>query len=215
MVPTLFGSLVELSSETFLKSAGLDLRLERQDTPRRGLRAGVRIEWQDFDPVRHSVTSNEHTGLRVETGLGASFRPSPLHQLDADFLYVVKDARGSSTRGTNDVFSHDGPELSARHTWLLGAGRFLISELAAARDSYWRSDWRISTKRRRRDVRVRAAMILGVPVESLLPDRTLPRVLSGLVASLGVSHERAESNLPNYEYDDTKVSLVFSRQWSF
>jgi hypothetical protein len=173
------------------------------------------VEWQDFDPVDHSVTSNEHTGLRGEVALGASFRPSPLHQLDADFAYVVKDARGSATPRTNDVFSWDGPELSLRHTWLLGAGRFLISELSAARDSYWRPDRRITSQRSRRDVRGRAGVLFGLPLATLLREDRLPAALAEVVLSLGASYQRVESNIANYEFDDARVTFVVSRQWSF
>ena len=215
----LFGGLVELSSETFLKNVGIDLRLERRDGPRRSLRGGFRIEWQDFDSVSQSVTSNEHTGTRFEAGVGATFRPNPVHQLDADLRWIVKDARGSATPGTSDVYSHDGPDLSARHTWLLGGGTFLLSEIGVARDSYWRPDRRITSKRSRRDLRVRASLAFGVPLQTLLatllPEATIPSVLSGVVMSIGVNHQLVESNIPNYEYDDTKTSLTFTRQWSF
>lgn len=209
------GSVVELSSETFLKTAGLDVEVARQPSPRFAQRLGVRGEWQDYDAIRQSTTSNEHTGVRAEARVGATFRPAPAHQLDGDLLYLVKDARGSSTPRTNDVFSYDGPELHLRHTWLLGAGRFLVSHVMAGRDSYWRVDRRISTKRRRRDVRARAGVLFGVPVAGLLPDGRVSEALSGLVASLGADYYRVESNLTNYTYDDVKVSLVFSQRWSF
>jgi hypothetical protein len=214
VTPRVFGSLVELSSETFVKSTGLDVAFERRVNPSFWPRAGLRGEWQDFDAIRQSVTSNEHTGVRAEVRLGATWRPATVHQLEGDLLYRVKDARGSSFPRTNDVFSYDGPELRLRHTWLLGGGRFLVSQLSAARDGYWRADRRISTKRRRRDVRSRAGVIYGMPLTSLLPEGRVASALAGLVVSIGADYERVESNLPNYEFDDVKVSLVFSRQWS-
>ncbi len=215
VTPRVVGSVIQLSSETFLKTAGLDIAVDRSVSPRFSQRFGVRGEWQDYDAIRQSATSNEHTGVRAEARVGASFRPRPTHQLDGDFLYLVKDARGSATPRTNDVFSYDGPELRLRHTWLLGSGRFLMTQVLAGRDSYWRADRRISTKRRRRDVRARANVVIGVPLESLMPWRRAAEIASGTVLTVGADYYRVESNLTNYTYDDTKVSLAISRQWSF
>jgi hypothetical protein len=207
--------VITLSSEQFFRNVGFRLRADRRLRPSLDVYGHALFEWQDFDAIRQSVTSNERTGMYGELMLGSGFQLTPAHRLDAELTLADKSARGSSTDNTSRVFGYFGEEFELRHTWLLGRGQFLLTTASVGWDSYDRADFRVTTKRERRDLRTRANVIYGAPLEFLLPGVELPESLRTLLISVSAEYYRVSSNITNYTFDNAKATLLFTKYWSF
>lgn len=214
--PMVYASLITLSSEQFFRNVGFRVRADRRLKPRIDVFGHALFEWQDFDATRQSITSKERTGMYGELMLGGAVQLTPAHRLSAEFTLADKSARGSSFDDrTHRVFGYFGQELQLRHTWLLGRGQFLLTTASVGRDSYDRADFRVTTQRTRRDLRTRASVIYGAPLEFLIPGVELPEPLRTLLVSVSAEYYRVSSNITNYTFDNAKATLLFTKSFSF
>lgn len=135
-------------------------------------------------------------------------------------LYIGTDQRltvSASHHGFNsdqDWETYVGERVNLNHTWLIGGGVFLLTDLFGEYDNYDMAD-PITGETERDDWIYRARMTLGVPVQTLFGAEDWPGALDGLTVSIYGEYYRADSNITNYEYDNTRAGLTISKRWEF
>ncbi len=215
LMPRAYSSVLQIAEETLVHGSGLELVALREISPRLLVRGHVGVEYQDFDNTTTSLNAEERSGLRSELGIGLAYQLLPTHRVEVRASGIHKWADGSATDRTSGVFGRIGPEVRLRHTWLLGRGQFLISGVTWGRDDYRRPDFRIDESRSRLDHRLRASLVYGAPVSFLVSPWVSSELLEGLLVSVQVDHYQQWSNIVNYQYDNTRVALMFTRAISF
>lgn len=107
-----------------------------------------------------------------------------------------------------------GERLNINHTWLIGGGAFLLTDLFGEYANYDEAD-PITGETDRDDWIYRARVTLGVPVQTLVGAEEWPAALDGLTVSVYGEYYRADSNITNYEYDNARGGLTISKRWEF
>jgi hypothetical protein len=209
LIPTVFANYLYLGRESFLRGRGARLRLTRLLTDR--LRGTVEGSWtdEDFLPITENTAAPERTGGRANAILGAQYLLNPAMQLGAELAYEDKNV-SRETRYN----AYEGVSLTGSHTWLLGAGQFLLSSLTGTVQSYDEPDPAISA-RKRRDEQVRARLTYGTPVAPLVGEWLPASMLEDLTATLSVEQFRSLSNIRNYTYKNTKLGVMFTKRLEF
>lgn len=203
--PTLFGSLVELSSETYLKTIGAEVGFERPLGTRFETYARARIELEDFDGISSAIDGADRAGFRSELMGGAGFLASAAHRIDASLAFVNKSAE-------RRYYGFDSIETTLAHRWLPGGGQFVVTGLALGYDTYKAAQREIS-HRVRRDTWLRPRITWGAPlafIGSFVPELARP-----IVVSASIEFQRNFSNLANYDWKTTRVTLLASRHFEF
>jgi hypothetical protein len=117
-------------------------------------------------------------------------------------------------RASRNYNSYDGEAVSLSHTWLLGAGLFLLSAVSGEIDRYEEGDPTVS-EMSRRDRIGKMRLTLGVPVATLVDEEgTLP-FLRDLTLTLSGEAIRQSSNLTNYTYNNRRASVGLTKRWEF
>ena len=202
--PSVFAEHVQLSRETFLRSQGMGLEMERPVTPKFTLSGITRLAREDYTGISENSAASQRRGNIVTVKAGGSYILSPTMRLDVSGLYTGKDAKAS-------YYDYDGFGVQVGHTWLLGRGQFLSSVFGFEVNGYNDADAAISA-RTRRDEEYRFRVTYGMPV-SLLPGvKLLPkRFLENLTATLTFEQFRAVSNVENYTYSNSKVAAMVTK----
>lgn len=203
--PALFGSFIELSSETYLKTLGAEIELERAFGPKLEAYGRLRVELEDFDGVSSSTDAADRAGFRSELIGGAGLELSAAHRIDAILGLVNKSAE-------RRYYGYGSAEATLQHRWLPGGGQFVLTGFALGYASYKDAQTEIS-HRVRRDTWLRPRVTWGAPLGffgSFVPEIARPIVVSASVELL-----RNFSNLSNYDWKTTRVTLLASRRFDF
>lgn len=184
-----------------------------------GLRADMRIN----DPVnlwiRGDITGVDYYNTPLYPTGDLQSGSDLAITLGADF-YIGTDQRltvSATHHGFNsnqDWETYVGERVNLNHTWLIGGGAFLLTDLFGEYVNYDMAD-PITGETNRDDWIYRARMTLGVPVQTLFSAEEWPDVLDGLTASIYGEYYRADSNITNYEYDNVRGGLTISKRWEF
>ena len=204
--PKLVSDVVDLSRETYLRSAGFELTAQRMLSSRLELRGRGRVVHEDFDGIPETPAASQRSGYRSDVASALSFALAASQRVELSAAVTRKSAKESHQ-------AYLGWELGVSHLWLVSGGSFVLSQLSAARDSY-ADDQAAISRSRRRDFRSRARLTLGTPLGSWLPAERL-RALRGLVVSLNGEVLLADSNLPNYEFRNRRIGVSVSQRFDF
>jgi tetratricopeptide (TPR) repeat protein len=217
------GARLELGEALFTPRFGFDhLRLDG-DSFLNVFAGDLRVDWRASDPVNiwgkfglahfdyensSALPANDfQTGTDVGVTLGTD-------------LFLGSDHR-LTVSATHHAFSSDTPweqfigeRANLNHTWLLGSGIFLLTDLSASYDNYRRPDPLIGQKERE-DVILRARTTLGIPLNALIDAEHMPEVLDGLTFAVFGEYLRSESNIINFDYDNVRAGATISKRWQF
>lgn len=207
IVPSGFTNHIRLSRETFLRTHGFNVTVERPVSPKLNLLGGFRWAWEDYVPIYENLASPEREGdVRVLT-YGGKYVLNPRMRLSVIGTFTDKNAKAT-------YFDYEGFAFQVTHTWLLGWGQFLTTSLTQGINTYDNADTAISVVTRQ-DEQYRARMTYGIPVD-LMTLQMLPKsIVRDLILTFTVEQFRSDSNVTNYSYRNTKASAMLTKSFEF
>ena len=205
--PSLFVSYLNLGGESYVTTVGSGFRADHRFSPTLDAFARFRFDYEFFDKLDESPITDERTGARVQGGVGAIWSPWPTLRFEGGVGMVHKDAR-------EDFYTYTGPIAMLNGTWLLGRGQFLLGSFAFEYDGYDGPEKVISGKTRRDEVYL-AGLTYGVPLSLLLPFASSSRALRDTVLTVNATYLNERSTLENYQYDDWRFTLLWTKSFAF
>jgi len=203
--PRVVADLIDLSRENYLRSVGLELEAQRPLSARMLLTSTARVTHEDFDGTPDAATASERSGYRSVLDSEMSFVLSPYQR-------VALGAQLTHKSADQTYHAYSGWKLQASHQWTFPSGLFVASSASLGFDRYKKNQDSISTSKRR-DLRTRARVSLGIPFATLVGSR-IPS-LRDLVFSIGGEAQINRSNLPNYAFRNRKLTLMLTKPLSF
>jgi tetratricopeptide (TPR) repeat protein len=210
LTPEGFANYVYLSRESFLRSQGVALRMDRPLGKR--LNGFATSTWtrEDFLGITENTTAPDRSGHRVSLTGGGRYALTPTMQVQLELGYENKDIKEAHSQYN----AYEGASVTGSHTWLLGKGQFLLSSLMFGVNGYEAPNTTIAA-RKRRDEQFRVRLTYGLPV-SLAIGEWLPRLFwEDLTVAINVEQFRSLSNITNYTYSNTKSSVIFTKRFEF
>ena len=207
LTPTLTYDHLFLDRDSYIDSIGASVRADMRISDPVNLFIRGDMNWIDYDNTTLYPTGDLQSGADLGITVGADF-------------YIGTDQRltiSATHHGFNsdqDWETYVGERLNINHTWLIGGGAFLMTDLFGEYDNYDMAD-PITGESNRDDWIYRARMTLGVPVQTLFGASEWPDALDGLTVSIYGEYYRADSNITNYEYDNARGGLTISKRWEF
>jgi len=205
--PSLYASYLNLGGESYITTVGEGIRAERRFTPTLEGFARARFDYEFFDKLEESPTTNQRTGGRVQAGFGVSWSPWPMLRFDAGVGMVHKQAR-------EDFYTYTGPLALLAGTWLLGRGQFLLSTFTYEHDGYEGAETVISRTTRRDDVYL-AGLTYGLPLASILPFAAASGALRDTLFTANATYLNERSTIENYRYDDWRFTILWTKRFQF
>ena len=207
IIPTLYGRRIMLANQFYSYNQGANLRAEHQITGElQGFVFGE-AERQIYRSIAESTSAREKTGPQFTVGGGFNYALNSEMKVGIELSSIRK-------RAARNYNSYDGEAVTLSHTWLLGAGQFLLSSLGGEIDRYEEGDPSVS-EMSRRDRIGRLRVTYGVPVAALAdPEGTIP-FLRDLTFTVSGEAIRQSSNLTNYTYNNRRASIGLSKRWEF
>lgn len=207
IIPSVFVTHLRLSRANFFKEYGFDVRLARRFGPRISGGVGVRLSDQTFRTISESRVSTLRDGRRIEGILSATFIINPRMRIAGEYLHFDKNAKA-------DFFAYDRDQFRLNHSWALGEGQFLLTELSYQRDRYNGPDVSISARTRHDDI-YRARVTYGAPLMFFFGRGTLWRPLEDVTLSGSTEYLRSSSNILDFDYENWKVQALLTKRWRF
>ena len=199
---------VMLSRETYLRSQGGRVRLDRALGSRWHPFLETSLVREDFSGITENTAAPERQGDRVTLEGGATLLLTPTMQLATSLGYNHKEAKA-------DYYAYDGVSLEGAHTWVLPAGQFLINVLAVEADYYDAPDLAIAGHNRR-DYQLRYRLTYGLPLAVVLPERWVPRWFSEqLTTAVSFEQFRSLSTVTNYTYSNSQFGVMVNKTLEF
>lgn len=194
-----------LERDSFLTYYGGEIDFQREYRDGR-LRVNFnpRIIYEDYDNAE-GVT-RERTGPLYVFELGTSYRLRRNQIIGGSIAYINKKADESFRE-------YDGPALEIHHTWLVDRYTFVRNRFAYAREEYDAFNPRVSF-RKRQDDRFRYRVTYSTPLEKLLK-LVLPNGFKGIRMDASMQYAKTSSNIRNFEFDNFKAELFFTKRFDF
>lgn len=203
--PNLEGGNLWLSHDQFYTFGGFSLSAVRRIHQRFSGEVRLRYRYEDYDPIAESLTASDRTGHRYDVSLGGTYRFAPGRNFNISATFTRKSAamafeayQGISVDGTLILALFD------RH--------FLQVQLTGGLRGYDAFDPFIGLLARE-DQYLRARLAYGVPISSFLD--SLPPILANIHLIPSFELYRQQSNLPNFDYNNYKVSLMITKRFEF
>lgn len=189
---------VSLARQTFLVSPSVGFNLTRKLASRlEGTLDGV-YQYQDFRRTREVGVADDRNGPEWDLAFGANYDVRSDLRVNGTFGVVEKLA-------AQEYYAFRRYTLGVTPTMLLRRGAFLLAGVQAYYDRYAKPDTVISSKSRKDDI-YRFRAVLGAPL-------ALSGMLKDFVGTASCEYYHAESSLPNYSYDNTKIMLLMNYKW--
>lgn len=210
ITPVAEGGVLRLSEEFFYSFGGISLGATRRVASKLSVNAGLRWRYEEFDAIIESPGADGRTGHRYEVGVGTTYRHAPSQILDVSFNFIGKD-------GKVDFEDYYGFRLNASLTVGLFEGHFAQLTITAGRRDYDGPEAFVSPGLARTDQYGRARLTYGLPLSYLIGalGGGAPDYLAGINVLPAVEYYKQSSNLPNFDYDNIKVSLMLSKKFDF
>ena len=200
VTPSALFDHVRLSEETYLRTRGGRLKVDRRLNRRLTLYGSGQVMFNDHIRTRDIPTATERTGNESSLRAGAQVTLTATQRLDAEFGYSQKDARKIYN-------AYERNSFGLTHIWLVGKGRFLLSSANLDIDSYAGPDI-VTAPQTRRDDKVRLAWTFGQPLGFLA------RPFEPLLLTCTYEFLQTNSNILNYGYTNNKVNAMLTYRWS-
>ncbi len=198
---------VKLSNETYLRTQGGRVKLNRTLTSR--LEVEGKTDWlrEDFSGISENTAAFERKGSRVTVEGGANYALVPTMLVGGSIAYDRKDAK-------TVYYTYDGLTFAGSHTWILPKSQFIINALEFELDGYKGADTTIST-RTRHDELFRYRITYGLPVSLLIPFELADPITNNLTATATFEQLRSLSTITNYTYSNSKYGLMVTKKIEF
>lgn len=207
LTPTLNYDHLFLGGDSYLDSYGANLRADMRINDPVNLWLRGDLQRVDYYNTTLYPTGDLQSGDDIGITAGADFYIGTNQRLTVSATHHGFNA--------NDAWeSYVGERLNLNHTWLIGGGAFLLTDLFGEYANYDDAD-PITGADERSDWISRARLTLGVPVQTLFGAEDWPTVLEGLTMSIYGEYYRVDSNITNYEYDNARAGLTISKRWEF
>jgi Tetratricopeptide repeat len=205
--PSLFASYLNLGGESYVSTIGTGFRADHRVSATLDVFTRFRFDYEFFDKLDESPTTDDRTGLRVQGGIGATWTPRPSLRFDAGVGLLHKEAR-------EDFYTYSGPVALLSGTWLLGRGQFLLSGFTFESDAYDGPE-RIVSHRTRRDEIYLGGLTYGAPLGFLLPFLEPPRAVRDTLFTVNATYLNEQSSIDNYQYDDWRFTVLLTKNFEF
>lgn len=199
VAPQLVFDHVRLSEETYLRTRGVRLRVDRRVNKHLSLNTAFSTVFNDHVRTTDIPTATERTGNEAGIKVGAQVTASPTQRVNVDVGYQQRDARKMYN-------GYERNSLSLTHSWLLGKGRFLLSGVNLDRDRYSAPDLAIANQERADD-KARLSWTFGQPLSPL------GKLFEPLLLTATYEYLQVNSNILNYSYTNNKVSGMLTYRW--
>ena len=198
---------VILGDDSYIDSYAGSLRVEHRLSDPVNLWARGDLGYVDYRNTEQYPAGELQSGTDLGLMLGTDLYIGTTHRLTLSAGYTGYNS-------DQDWESYQGPAIGLNHTWLIGEGAFLMTDVAGEYQDYDIAD-PITGALKRHDWIYRARMTLGVPVETLFMAENWPDYLAGLTMSIYGEYYRADSNITNYDYDNVRAGATLSKRWEF
>jgi tetratricopeptide (TPR) repeat protein len=205
--PSLFTTYLNLAGESYVTTVGTGVRASHRFSQALEVAGRFRFDYEFFENLENSPFTDQRTGGRYEGGLGLSWTPLPTLRIDAGAGFVDKQA-------DQDYYAYVGPQAVLGTTWLLGQGQFLLSTFFFEYDDYAGPQLPFYTKTRR-DAWYRGRISYGAPLGFLLPFVSPPRAVRDTILTLNVEYLNVQSTITNYQFNDWRLSFLFTKNFDF
>lgn len=227
--PRLFLKNMRLENSKFYQSEGIELRAEHpvRNIPyldSASLFYSVSVEDEDFYNTPSFQTLTLRSGQRAVGQLGGSTRLSADHAISLTGTWEHKSAAADPNNSNAATFAYKNHRLDATHTWILGDGAYLLTNLGMGVKIYQVPDPLVvgAGGPHRTERPFHARVTYGVPLSQTvvqdwldLEDAGLAAVLENVNVAFSVQHTKQFSNITNYEYKSTKLSALLTRRFDF
>ena len=205
--PSVFASYLNLGGESYVSTVGGGFRADRRVSGTLDVFTRFRFDYEFFDQLDESPTTNERTGARVQGGVGATWTPRPALRFDALVGGLHKEAR-------EDFYTYTGPAAFLTGTWLIGGGQFLLSTFSFEYDGYEGPEPFVSRRTRHDEVYL-GGLTYGAPLGFLLPFLEAPRAVRDTLLTMNATYLNEQSSIENYQYDDWRVTMLLTKNFDF
>ena len=210
ITPVAQGGSLRLSEEFFYNFGGISVDATHRVASKLSVKGGVRWRYEEFDAIIESPGADGRTGHRYEVGVGTTYRHGPAQILDVSLNFIGKD-------GKVDFEDYYGFRLDVGLTVGLFEGHFVQLTLTAGRRDYDGPEGFVTPTQTRTDQYGRARVTYGLPLSYLIGavGGNTPSYLEDINVLPAVEYFKQSSNLPNFDYDNIKVSLMLSKRFDF
>lgn len=233
--PRAFLRNMRLDWDKFFQSEGIELRVDHrhnltglEDVPPVDLWASFTAADEDYHNTRNFQTLTLRSGPKYTTRLGAGMLITPEHHISATFTNEYKSAAPDcANNGCVRVFSYDYNALELSHTWILGDGHFLLSNLLFGSRRYNASDTLVvgGTGQRRYENPFRARVTYGMPLIDLIGETWLDDTVNSNNRILDFFGETTvafsgefnyqRSNITNFQYNSERAQVLLTRRFDY
>jgi hypothetical protein len=205
--PGLFATYMNLGGENYLSTLGTGFRANRRMSQSLDVYARFRFDYEWFESLDLSPSTDQRTGARIQGVVGASWTPIPILRFDGGVggLHKVAD---------QDFYTYSGPLVYLGGTWLLGRGQFLLSTFSYEYDGYAGPEPIVSTRIRRDSIYV-GGLSYGAPLGLLLPFVSHSAAVRDTLVTVNATYLNEQSTIENYQYDDWRFNMMFTRSFEF
>lgn len=204
-----------LSKETFLRTFGGAIGVDRVFLKRLKPFAVMRLEHQDFQSVAESPSVHERRGDQLRITLGNIYRLNRTMNISIGYTLTDKDAK-------EEYKAYMGHDANLTYSWILPKGQFLTNSVTLSRDNYEAPELALSGMHRR-DKTIQTRTVYGAPLSFYIDEPiswmrgkgVLPGILQDFVISFTYEYLRELSNLTNYTYSNHKYSMMISKRLEF
>ncbi|MEO1251857.1 MAG: tetratricopeptide repeat protein [Pseudomonadota bacterium] len=206
ITPRARAALIYLDGEDYLRTLGGELEILMRVRPDLRTYLVFRGDDEDFRATPDFLSSPLRSGARLSLRPGVQWFYSPTTSLRVEGLAMDKNAVADfETLRRYGAF--------AQHSWLLGRGAFSLISGWAERSDYEGPDAFVSPTITREEWLYRGRVAFGAPISFFL--KGAPKGVSDINIIAQYEYETVDSNLLNFDYDTHKVSLVFTKRFSF
>jgi hypothetical protein len=206
VTPKFFAQNVLLSRETFLRTQGGSIELDRS-IGRFLLSTRGRLTRNSYSNTTENQTAKERDGDQLDALVKVDYALTKSMTLSLGYTGIDKDAK-------EEYNAYTGNEVQFGHSWFLGGGQFLLNGVEIARHNYEAPDLALAA-RERHDSIFRYRLTYGAPLGFFTRDRFLPACLKEITLTVSYEYARSLSNLTNYTYTNNKFQSMLTKTWEF
>lgn len=208
-VPSIFFNYIDLDQDKYLNDYGLRLRAERPVSTALLAFVEGEIGYEHFNNSDNIPFAGEQTGRYVAARVGGRYVLDPKTALDGWYRFRDKEAVPFET--------YVGHQFALRATRTLPRRAFVIGEAQIERQLYDVNDPFVSNTNRQ-DTDWSFGATYGQPLGEIVAyatDAALPDGWSDVTVSLTGEYQRTNSNVPNYDYDNWRAQVLFTKRFNF
>jgi hypothetical protein len=198
---------MNLAGENYLSTLGTGVRANHRFSRTLDLFARFRFDYEWFESLDTSPITDQRTGARIQGGVGATWTPLPILRFDAAVGGVHKSA-------DQDFYDYSGPLVFLGGTWLLRGGQFVLSTFSYEYDGYAGPEPIVSTRTRRDSIYI-GGLTYGAPLGFLMPFLARSPAFRDTLVTVNATYLNEQSSIENYEYDDLRFTVMYTKNFEF